>query len=65
MVLHPRRTQHATLCDVGYIPEKRASWNEKSEYAEQVRELIELLLWNRLDRLAIAGSFISQRVQPC
>jgi hypothetical protein len=34
----------STLCDIGYIPEKRVSWNEKSEYAGQVRELMELLL---------------------
>jgi hypothetical protein len=55
----------ATLCDVGYILEKRVSWNEKSEYARQVRELMELLPWTHLDRLAIAGSFVSRRVQPC
>jgi hypothetical protein len=30
-----------------------------------VREIMELLPWNRLDRPAIARSFISQRVQPC
>jgi hypothetical protein len=54
----------ATLCDVGYMPEKRASWNEKPEYVGQVRELMELLPWNRLDRPAVAGSFISRRVQP-
>jgi hypothetical protein len=23
----------ATFCDVGYIPEKRVSWNERPEYA--------------------------------
>jgi hypothetical protein len=28
-------------------------------------ELMELLPWNRLDRPAVAGSFISQGVQPC
>jgi hypothetical protein len=55
----------ATLCDVGYIPEKRVSWNEKPKYAGQVRELMELLPWNHLDRPAIAESFISLRVQPC
>jgi hypothetical protein len=26
---------------------------------------MELLPWNRLDGLAVAGSFISRRVQPC
>jgi hypothetical protein len=60
MVLHLRKPNTATFCDVGYIPEKRASWNEKPEYARQVQELMELLPWNRLDGPAIAGSFISQ-----
>jgi hypothetical protein len=55
----------ATLCDVGYIPEKRVSWNEKLEYAGQVRELMVLLPWIRLDGLAVAESFISRQVQPC
>jgi hypothetical protein len=55
----------ATLYDVGYISEKRVSWNEKPEYARQVRELMELLSFTRLDGPAIAGSFISWRVQPC
>jgi hypothetical protein len=55
----------ATLCDVGYISEKRVSWNEKPEYVGQVRELMELLPWNRLDGPAVARSFISRRVQPC
>jgi hypothetical protein len=32
-----------TLCDVGYILKKRVSWNEKSEYTGQVRELMKLL----------------------
>jgi hypothetical protein len=55
------REEHntVTLCDDGYISEKRVSWNEKLEYAGQVRELMELLSWNRLDGPAIAGSFIS------
>jgi hypothetical protein len=30
-----------------------------------VRELLALLLWNRLDGPVVAGSFISRRVQPC
>jgi hypothetical protein len=49
----------ATLCDVDYIPKKRASWNEKPEYAGQVRELMELLPWNRLDGPVVVRSFIS------
>jgi hypothetical protein len=53
------------FCDVGYIPEKRVSWNEKPEYAGQVREFMELLPWNRLDGPAVTGSFISQQVQLC
>jgi hypothetical protein len=52
----------ATLCDVGYIPEKRASWNEKPKCAGQLRELMELLPWTHLDGPAVARSFISRRV---
>jgi hypothetical protein len=55
----------ATFCDVGYIPKKRVSWNERPEYARQVRELMALLSWNRLDGPTMVGSFISRRVQPC
>jgi hypothetical protein len=55
----------ATFCDIGYVPEKRDSWNERPEYTRQVRELMALLLWNRLDGPAVVGSFISRRVQPC
>jgi hypothetical protein len=55
----------ATFCDVGYIPDKRVSWNDRPELDRQVMELMALLLWNRLDRPAVAGSFISRRVQPC
>jgi hypothetical protein len=54
-----------TLCDVGYIPEKRVGWNERPEYVGQVRDLMELLPWNHLDGPAVVGSFISRRVQPC
>jgi hypothetical protein len=53
------------LCDVGYIPDKRVSWNERPELTGQVEELIALILWNRLDRPAMARNFISRRVQPC
>jgi hypothetical protein len=52
----------ATLCDVGYILDKGVTWNERPELAEQVEELIALLPWNCLDRLAVAGNFISHRV---
>jgi hypothetical protein len=55
----------ATLCDIGYISEKRVNWNKRPEYARQVRELMALLLWNHLDGPAIARSFISRQVQPC
>jgi hypothetical protein len=54
-----------TLCDIRYIPEKRVAWNERPELAGQVEELMALLPWNRLDGPAVAGNFISRRVQPC
>jgi hypothetical protein len=50
----------ATFCDVGYIPEKRVSCNERPEYTRQVRELMALLLWNRLDGPTMVRSFISR-----
>lgn len=56
---------NATLCDVGYISDKRVSWNERPELARQVEELMALLPWSRLDGPAVAGSFISRRVLPC
>jgi hypothetical protein len=40
------------------------TWNERPELVGQVEELMALLLWKRLDRPAVAESFISQRVQP-
>jgi hypothetical protein len=54
-----------TLCDVGYIPDKRVTWNERPELVVQVEELMALLPLNRLDGPAVAGNFISRRVQPC
>ena len=33
-----------TLCDVGFIPEKKNSWSEKPEHLEQIQELIGLIL---------------------
>jgi hypothetical protein len=41
------------------------AWNEQPELAGQVEELMALLPWNRLDGPAVAGNFISRRVQPC
>jgi hypothetical protein len=55
----------STLCDVGYILEKRVAWNERPELTGQVEELMTLLPWNRLDGVAVAGNFLSRRVQPC
>jgi hypothetical protein len=52
----------ATFYDVRYILDKRVAWNERPELVGQVEELMVLLLWNRLDGLAVAGNFISQRV---
>jgi hypothetical protein len=55
----------STLCDVGYILEKRVAWNERPELTGQVEELMPLLPWNRLDRVAVARNFLSHQVQPC
>jgi hypothetical protein len=52
----------ATLCDIGYILDKRVAWNERPELAGQVEELIALLPWNRLDGPAMVRNFISRRV---
>jgi hypothetical protein len=54
-----------TLCDIGYIPDKRVTWNERPELAGQVEELMALFSWNRLDGPAVVRNFISRRVQPC
>jgi hypothetical protein len=56
---------NTTLCDIEYIPDKRVAWNERPELTGQVEELMALLPWNCLDGPAVAGSFISRRVQPC
>jgi len=50
---------------MGYVPKKRASWTDRLEYSGQVEELMSLIQWSRLDRLAVVGSFLSRRVQPC
>ena len=34
-----------TLCDVGFIPEKRTSWSEKPEHLEQILEIFGMILW--------------------
>jgi hypothetical protein len=54
-----------TLCDVEYIMDKRVAWNERPKLTGQVEELVALLPWNHLDGPAMAGNFISRRVQPC
>jgi hypothetical protein len=55
----------AMFYDVEYIPDKRVSWNDQPELDGQVKELMALLPWNRLDGPAVARSFISRWVQPC
>ena len=54
-----------TLCDVGYIPEKRTSWSEKPEHLEQIPEIFGMIPWKKLDGSSMVGSFISRRIQPC
>jgi len=49
----------ATFCDVGYVPEKRASWTDRPEYTGQVEELMNLIDWSRLDEPSVVGNFLS------
>ena len=53
-----------TLCDAGYIPEKRATWSELLEDLRQVEEIVRLILWSKLDGPSVVGNFISRRMQP-
>jgi hypothetical protein len=55
----------STFCDVGYVPEKRASWSDRPEYDGQVADLMKLIDWSRLDGLSVVGNFICRRVMPC
>jgi hypothetical protein len=60
-----KKPDNTTLCDIGYILDKRVTWNERPELTGQVEELMALLPWNHLDGPAVVGSFISWHVQPC
>ena len=51
-----------TLCDVGFIPEKRTSWSEKPEHLEQIPKILGMILWKKLDGPSVVGNFISQRI---
>ena len=51
-----------TLCDVGYIPEKKTSWSEKPEHLGQILEIFGMIPWKKLDGLSVVRSFISRRV---
>jgi hypothetical protein len=55
----------ATFCDVGYVPEKRASWTDRPEYSGQIEELVNLIQWSRLDGPGVVRNFLSRRVQAC
>jgi len=55
----------ATFCDVGNVPEKRASWTDRPEYTGQVEELMNLIDWSCLDGPSVVGNFLSRRVLPC
>ena len=55
----------STFCDVGYIPEKRASWTDRPEFDGPVADLMKLIDWSRLDGLGVVGNFICRRVMPC
>ena len=54
-----------TLCDMGYILEKKTSWSEKPEHLGQIPKIFGMILWKKLDGPSIVGSFISRWVQPC
>jgi hypothetical protein len=54
-----------TLCDVGYILDKRVAWNERPELTGQVEEFMALLPWNHLDGSVVARNIIRWHVQPC
>ena len=54
-----------TLCDAGYIPEKKMSWSERPEHLGQISEIFGMILWKKLDGPSVVRSFISRRVQPC
>ena len=58
----PRST---TLCDVGYIPEKRVSWTDRPEYTGHVSELMDRIDWSRLDGPGVVGNFLMRRVMSC
>ena len=51
-----------TLCDVGFIPEKKNSWSEKPEHLEQIPKIFGMIPWKKLDGLSMVGSFISRRI---
>ena len=53
-----------TLCDVGFIPEKKNSWSEKPEHLEQITELLGLIPWGKLDGPSVVRNFISRRIYP-
>ena len=36
-----------TLCDVGYIPEKKTSWSEKPEHLGQIQEIFGMIPWKK------------------
>jgi hypothetical protein len=55
----------ATLCDIGYILEKRTSWTDRPEYTDQVEELMNLIGWSHLDGPSVVSNFLSRRVLPC
>ena len=47
------------------MPEKRVSRTDHLEYTGQVKELMKLIKWSRLDGPGVVGNFLSRRVQPC
>jgi hypothetical protein len=49
---------NATLCGVGYVLEKRASWTDRPEYFNQIEELMNLIQWSHLDGPGVVRSFI-------
>jgi hypothetical protein len=52
-----------TLCDVGYILEKKTSWSEKPEHLEQILEIFGMIPWKKT-RWSERGRELHQPTDP-
>ena len=62
-----KQSHPAIRCDIDQILENQKSWLEKSNSADmdQVKELLGLIKGMKMNRVAVAMSFIVRRIQPC